>query len=155
MLLPLYISQIVRKENLKPDIDEDDQERDIESCERNGKLALSKNCKEPVEIVSDTCAICLDSYEPGDIIVWSTNLDCHHIFHEDCIAIFLAMTKSKERPCPCCRQCFCDMPQQATEKIEKKSTKKAKPRVFAFAEDEEAKTRQNSIIIINSLAHST
>ena len=39
---PLYISQVIRKENVKPDIDEDDQEADIESCERNGKLIVGQ-----------------------------------------------------------------------------------------------------------------
>jgi len=81
------------------------------------------------------CAICLMEYEPSERISWSSNPDCTHVFHEDCIVqwlVSLGRTKSKmqrfcedpteaqllnyELECPCCRQEFiersqCDLPE--------------------------------------------
>jgi len=71
------------------------------------------------------CAICLMEYEATERISWSSNHDCTHVFHEDCIVqwlVSLGRTKSKRQPfsedpteaqlfnypleCPCCRQDF-------------------------------------------------
>jgi hypothetical protein len=35
--------------------------------------------------ISDECAICLDWYRLGDSIVWSTNHNCQHVFHQHCL----------------------------------------------------------------------
>ena len=51
-----------------------------------------------------SCAVCLSTYRAGDVIVWSSNRYCHHVFHESC---FITWAQSKEIPtCPCCRQNF-------------------------------------------------
>ena len=74
---------------------------------------------------SISCAICLAEYEPTERVSWSSNPDCTHVFHEDCVVswlVSLGRTKSKqvrfsEQPteaqllnyqleCPCCRQAF-------------------------------------------------
>jgi hypothetical protein len=71
------------------------------------------------------CAICLTEYETTERVSWSSNPDCTHVFHEDCVVewlVSLGRTKSKqvrffEEPteaqllnyqleCPCCRQAF-------------------------------------------------
>ena len=71
------------------------------------------------------CAICLCEFEPSERVSWSSNPECSHIFHEDCIVqwlISLGRTKSKmhrftddpseaqllnyQLECPCCRQEF-------------------------------------------------
>ncbi|KAL7550833.1 hypothetical protein ACHAWF_017817 [Thalassiosira exigua] len=71
------------------------------------------------------CAICLMEYEPDGRVSWSSNPECTHVFHEDCMVnwlVTLGRTKSKmqrfaEDPtefqllnyrleCPCCRQSF-------------------------------------------------
>lgn len=71
------------------------------------------------------CAICLAEYEAGERVAWSSNPECTHLFHEDCVVqwlVSLGRTKSKmqrfgEDPteaqllnykleCPCCRQEF-------------------------------------------------
>ena len=71
------------------------------------------------------CAICLTEYEISERVCWSSNSDCTHVFHEDCIVqwlISLGKTKSKmqsfseipseaqllnyQLECPCCRQDF-------------------------------------------------
>jgi len=51
-----------------------------------------------------SCAVCLSSYRAGDMIVWSSNSQCHHVFHESC---FKTWAQANECPiCPCCRQSF-------------------------------------------------
>jgi hypothetical protein len=59
--------------------------------------------------VANFCAICLDSYDEGETIVWSNNADCHHAFHEGCLMDYYVsqLTKGESNPgCPCCRQTF-------------------------------------------------
>jgi hypothetical protein len=60
--------------------------------------------------VPNLCAICLDSYQPGQLVVWSSG--CRHAFHQDCITHYLAKKMiGGESPCPSCRQKFCDLPE--------------------------------------------
>ena len=55
--------------------------------------------------VPATCIICLLQYEPGTYVTWSSNKECTHAFHRDCILMWLL---KKEEPylCPCCRREF-------------------------------------------------
>ena len=52
---------------------------------------------------NDTCALCLDDYERGDIV---RVLPCRHIFHRECVdQMFLApRQRGRARACPICRQ---------------------------------------------------
>jgi hypothetical protein len=57
--------------------------------------------------VPNACAICLEAYKPEETVVWSSNIDCSHAFHQDCILDYLVKLKVKDTvPCPCCRQDF-------------------------------------------------
>ena len=61
--------------------------------------------------VPNMCAICLDSYVPGQCVSWSSG--CRHAFHQKCISHYLAKKIiGGETPCPSCRQKFCDMPEE-------------------------------------------
>lgn len=59
-------------------------------------------------LVPNCCAICLMSYEVDDKVIWSSNPDCAHAFHEDCVVGWLVKMQP-ETPCPCCRQEFTDL----------------------------------------------
>jgi hypothetical protein len=62
-----------------------------------------------------TCDICLISYQRGDIVAWSRNLDCPHYFHEDCIIDWL---RRKPTCCSCRRDYVVIAPAQETVKLQ-------------------------------------
>jgi hypothetical protein len=56
-------------------------------------------------LVSGLCTICLSTYKVGSNVVWSSNAECDHVFHHECIEQWLM--KQREGPlCPCCRRDF-------------------------------------------------
>mmetsp|Transcript_16164 Transcript_16164/g.18439 ORF Transcript_16164/g.18439 Transcript_16164/m.18439 type:complete len:343 (+) Transcript_16164:38-1066(+) len=55
--------------------------------------------------VPNECSICLCEYTVGSDTVWSSNPQCFHVFHADCIEQWLM--KQRDGPlCPCCRRDF-------------------------------------------------
>ena len=65
--------------------------------------------------VPNCCAICLGPYEIGESVVWSSNPDCLHCFHEECVtAWFIKMQDGS--PCPCCRQAFTNIEDERNSK---------------------------------------
>jgi hypothetical protein len=56
--------------------------------------------------VHNLCAICLESYSPGDSVVWSSNPKCCHVFHTDCMVHYLVHVRNGGTSCPTCRQTF-------------------------------------------------
>lgn len=90
--------------------------------EANEKLDLRNTEKREVPIF---CAVCLMEYETSERVCWSSNGECTHVFHEDCILqwlVSLGRKRSKRQSfprnpsdkrlldydlaCPCCRQDF-------------------------------------------------
>ena len=49
------------------------------------------------ELPDDTCSICLEEFKEGEKI---KNLNCNHIFHEECLLPWL----NDNDCCPMCRQ---------------------------------------------------
>ncbi|MGK3745715.1 MAG: hypothetical protein ACI90V_012576, partial [Bacillariaceae sp.] len=76
----------------------DDEETTGQLKLRDGNERLVPNC----------CAVCLSGYKVGDDVVWSSNPDCAHAFHRDCVVEWL-IKMQPETPCPCCRQEFTDL----------------------------------------------
>jgi hypothetical protein len=53
------------------------------------------------------CTICLCGFHPGSEIVWSSNAECEHVFHRECMEQWLMKLRGSEGPiCPCCRRDF-------------------------------------------------
>jgi hypothetical protein len=116
----LFVQMVTKAEIIL--VAEDGCVEDIESGfdEEGGILKLSR----PVDTsskpttppewcdVPNLCAICLDSCQSGQLVVWSSG--CRHAFHQDCISHYLAKKMiGGESPCPSsCRQKFCDLPEE-------------------------------------------
>jgi hypothetical protein len=86
-------------------------------CEEDfGILDLPR--KHSPQAVPNACAICLESYKPDETVVWSSNIDCSHAFHQDCILDYAVnLKKVKDNvPCPCCRQDFMCLSSEDVEK---------------------------------------
>lgn len=77
---------------------------DDENEEGNRKLKLGDG-----RTVSNYCAICLSSYNVGDKVVWSSNPNCPHAFHCECIVDWwINMRPQEKQPCAICRAEFID-----------------------------------------------
>jgi len=59
-------------------------------------------------IASNCCAICLESYNPGETVAWSMDNECNHLYHQFCLATTFAHAKKKGLKCRCptCRRNF-------------------------------------------------
>jgi hypothetical protein len=89
-------------------VEEDDDDLEAssntsESADTTGQLKLPNG-----KLVPNCCAICLGSYSVKETIVWSSNPDCQHVFHQECVVGWLVKMQPAT-PCPCCRQEFTDL----------------------------------------------
>lgn len=75
------------------------------STSESSSPSTNNNPQPNHRFVPATCAICLLQYSPGCYVTWSSNKECTHAFHRDCILMWLL---KKEEPylCPCCRREF-------------------------------------------------
>ena len=76
----------------------DDKDSNVADIEEDIELgAMSK-----LESSRSNCAICLDSYNDGDLVCSSNNAGCGHRFHRTCMLDWL----QKHEECPCCRRSY-------------------------------------------------
>jgi hypothetical protein len=93
----------------------------LEICEEDfGILDLPR--KHYPRAVPNVCAICLEVYKPNETVIWSSNIDCSHAFHQDCILDYLMVKEIKVKetvsPCPCCRQDFMSLSSEEADEKE-------------------------------------
>ena len=111
-----------------------------------GKLQCQVSCKNvthlPTREVSSNCPICLCDFEEGQSVCYSSNPECPHAFHSDCILKWFIqvgrlhnddiiigrrerLTESRlldySFDCPCCRQPFVQREHMSTDTKEKKT----------------------------------
>ncbi|VVU94534.1 Ring finger domain [seawater metagenome] len=89
------------------------------TSKKNKKLKYKEHLLFNINVnYCDSCSICLDEFQEGDIAVI---LPCHHIFHKDCLEPWLL----KENSCPNCRIngkiSIDQLSQQEIERQEKKN----------------------------------
>ena len=74
----------------------------------NTSDSTSPSLLESRTVTATSCAVCLGNFADGDEVTWSSNPQCKHCFHKECIASWLPR-KDKESLCPCCRREFMNM----------------------------------------------
>eukprot|EP00541_Cyclophora_tenuis_P000417 CAMPEP_0116543930 /NCGR_PEP_ID=MMETSP0397-20121206/1835_1 /TAXON_ID=216820 /ORGANISM="Cyclophora tenuis, Strain ECT3854" /LENGTH=525 /DNA_ID=CAMNT_0004068085 /DNA_START=93 /DNA_END=1670 /DNA_ORIENTATION=- len=47
------------------------------------------------------CVICLEAFRVGDVVTWSKDMDCRHVFHKECLMEWLNLPGHDD--CPSCR----------------------------------------------------
>ena len=100
--------------NYDDDIETGQRDNSITSLEddETGQLKLGDSTG---RLVPNCCAVCLSEYRVGDVVTWSSNLECTHAFHRECVVGWL-IKMQPETPCPCCRQEFTDLEEIRKEK---------------------------------------
>lgn len=101
------------------------QRGDPQCVEDGNQTTIASRKKDERRNVPGFCAICLGEFELSEKISWSSNVECTHVFHEECIVTWLN-TLGRKSPkyqrfsddpsvlqllnykleCPCCRQDF-------------------------------------------------
>ena len=120
MVLEMHGAQVIKKKDLKQEQSEGEALDTMEKGraagnDRSKAMVLLLPRSEPqTKSVTNCCAICLESYKVGDMVAWSTNKDCNHCFHCNCIAdCFLRKSEmifnKITHPCPFCRKQFLDL----------------------------------------------
>jgi hypothetical protein len=106
-------TMLIQSKGSEDTADTQDLEEEVED---DGSPAVTE------EEDDDVCHICLDSFEVGDVVMWSrhrksrccsssnTNSDaksclgCRHVFHQECLMPWLM--EKRENECPSCRAPF-------------------------------------------------
>lgn len=89
----------VSEESILPARDE--HADDMDSC--RGLVVLPRSKEDyGTALVINHCVICLESYQPGHVVVWSSNPDCQHAFHRTCALRFLIRIQKRVAMTPCC-----------------------------------------------------
>lgn len=74
-------------------------------------------------LVPGFCTICLSGFVAGSDIVWSSNKQCEHCFHSECMEQWLTKQQHGEGPiCPCCRRDFIFDAEEFMHKVQSDSS---------------------------------
>ncbi|KAL7565154.1 hypothetical protein ACA910_021532 [Epithemia clementina (nom. ined.)] len=92
----------IRKDNPGIEGGEGDDENDHHRHHNNDDAETMSSVRQR----GTGCDICLLEFESGDVIAWSTNPNCDHAYHSDCISDWLL----RQPTCPSCRQEYLPSP---------------------------------------------
>jgi len=93
-------------------------ESDRNNCQSNittstKSLCLEHDKKNSKNMISGTCVICFEDFLKDEVIVWSKDSSCNHIYHKECMVNYLAQNAQRkiasplditDNPCPTCRR---------------------------------------------------
>ncbi|KAF2655374.1 hypothetical protein K491DRAFT_678941 [Lophiostoma macrostomum CBS 122681] len=80
--------------------------QDVEVVATGRKIDITKYTKTVSDVPDDTtCGICLDGKEDGKVFVRPRK--CQHLFHKDCLELWVNGTADNSEKCPTCRVPFC------------------------------------------------
>jgi len=65
-------------------------------------------------VVRNCCSVCIAPYNKGDSAVWSSNPQCPHVYHFDCILRWLCQRDANL--CPMCRQAYVQLESDKKDK---------------------------------------
>ena len=68
---------------------DDFDDSDVSLCLRRSSSKQQQQRRQQQLVKQSECAICLDSYQCNDIVIWSNNINCSHCFHKQCIKDYL------------------------------------------------------------------
>ncbi|OEU08539.1 hypothetical protein FRACYDRAFT_249430 [Fragilariopsis cylindrus CCMP1102] len=84
------------------------------------KFLKGNNNKEK-QMIGGKCIICFAEFVKEDVIVWSEDPTCIHVYHKECMVNYLASNAQRElystlnvtkNPCPTCRQNYCTVTEE-------------------------------------------
>jgi len=76
-------------------------------------LRLEHKQEQENHMIHGTCVICFEDFLKDDVIVWSNDSSCHHIYHKECMVSYLAQNAQRkitsplditDNACPTCRR---------------------------------------------------
>lgn len=111
-------------------------------------LSSSCGCNEEDDGLTNACPICLEEFAVGDVVAWSrNNTACSHVFHKDCIQLWLV--DPTHESCPSCRS----MLLQPDEGDDMEANKKIPPldTENAGASESQPLSSNNIFVIIHGL----
>ena len=82
--------------------------------------------KKETQMISGTCIICFEEFVITDVIVWSEDPKCSHIYHKEYMVKYLASNAHRkinstldlnDNPCPACRQNYCTVKDEDIVKL--------------------------------------
>jgi len=78
----------------------------------NHQDGLSLQSPSSDEENTSTCVICLDAFRVGDDVTWSKDMQCRHVFHQECLSEWLSNPEHDD--CPFCRRTILSMDDDPT-----------------------------------------
>ena len=114
--------------------DDEDLIKTVRQFFLNLNLLKGNNNKEK-QMISGTCIICFEELIITDVIVWSEDPKCSHVYHKECMVNYLASNAQREiystldvnnNPCPTCRQNYCTVTDEDLVKQEQEQRRQEK-----------------------------